>query len=317
MALDQKDLDQVTGALSSKFDEMKQKNDKELESVKSEFTGEARKIADEVKNLQGLKDEIDEALKQKNRIGNNNSPDTDEHKEAFLGFMKSGNEQGLAELQAKALSIGVDADGGFAVPESLDTQIIATLQDANVMRQVCRVIQVGSAEYKKLVNTHGIGSGWVGEEDAREATGTPSLKQVTPFMGEIYANPQATQTMLDDVFFNAESWLSDEVRDEFAEKEEAAFTLGDGTKKAKGFLAYPSAATADDVRAFGTLQHKLSSGSGAITADDIKRFPFLLRAKYRKGAVYMGNGNTLADSMLLKDAQGNYLWRPGLEEGQP
>jgi HK97 family phage major capsid protein len=31
----------------------------------------------------------------------------------------------------------------------------------------------------------------------------------------------------------------------------------------------------------------------------------------------MGNGNTLADAMLLKDGNGNYLWRPGLEEGQP
>jgi HK97 family phage major capsid protein len=162
MALDQKDLEQVTGALSSKFDEMKQKNDKELESVKSELAGEARKLAEEVKGLQNLKDEIDESLKQKNRIGNN-SGDADEHKEAFIGFMKSGNEQGLAELQTKALSIGVDGDGGFAVPESLDTQIIATLTDANVMRQACRVIQVGSAEYKKLVNTHGVASGWVGE----------------------------------------------------------------------------------------------------------------------------------------------------------
>lgn len=317
MALEQKDIDQVTEALGAKFEEMKAANDKELEAVKNEVKGAARNNAEEVKELQKLKDDYEALLAKQNRPGNNNSASTDEHKEAFMNFMKKGADDGLAELQFKALNLGVDSDGGFAVPESIDTEISSVLTDANVMRQASRVIPVGGAEYKKLVNLHGVGTGWVGEEEARPATGTPKLAQVTPFMGEIYANPQATQTMLDDVFFNAESWLAEEVRDEFASQEEAAFTSGDGTNKPKGFLAYGSDALADSARAFGTLQHKLTSGSGVITADDVKRFPYLLKAGYRKGAVYMGNGNTLADLMLLKDGNGNYLWRPGLTEGMP
>jgi len=317
MPLDQKDLEQVTDALSSKFDEMKQKNDKELEAVKSEITGKAKEIAEEVKGLQSLKDEIDESLKKGARPGNNNDANVEEHKNAFYDFIKTGNEDGLIELQQKSLSTVVDADGGFAVPENLDREIVSTLRDENVMRQACRVITVGTPEYKKLVNTHGAASGWVGETDPRPGTNTPKLEEVKPIWGEIYANPQATKTMLEDVFFNAESWLNQELVEEFAEQEEAAFTIGDGTKKPKGLFAHTMTTEADDARAFGSLQKKLTGASGKITADDIKTFQFMLRKKYRKGASYMGNGNTLAELMLLKDAQGNYLWRPGLEEGTP
>ncbi len=316
MALDQKDLAQVTEALDKKWGEMKDRNDKEVEAIKSEFKGEAEKLAHEVKGLQALKDEIDESLKQKGRMGSNHGPEVDEHKEAFIGFIKSGHDDGLMDLQQKALNLGAGEDGGFAVPEQLDTDISSTLRDLNVMRSAATVITIGGADYKKLFNTHGTASGWVGETAAPPATDAPKLQEVTPFMGEIYANPQATQRMLDDVFFNAESWLAAEIAEEFAEKEEVAFTTGDGSNKPKGFLAYTSTTEADSARAFGSLQHKLAAGTAAFTADEIKAMPFMLRAAYRRGAAFMGNGNTFAQIMLLKDGNGQYLWTPGLEEGE-
>ena len=317
MALDKKDLDTVTEALSAKFNEMKDTNDKELSAVKSELKGEAEKFAHEVKALQTLKDEIDESLKKQNRMGSNHGKEVDEHKDAFIKFVKSGRDDGLQELEMKALNLGAGEDGGFAVPEQLDTDISSTLRDMNVMRQAATIITIGGADYKKLFNVHGTSSGWVGETDPRPATDAPKLKEITPFMGEIYANPQATQRMLDDVFFNAETWLSQEIADEFAEQEEVAFTTGNGTNKPKGFLAYTSTTEADAARAFGSLQHKLAAGTSAFTADEIKAMPFLLRAAYRRGAAFMGNGNTLAQAMLLKDSNGQYIWRPGLDQGVP
>lgn len=97
------------------------------------------------------------------------------------------------------------------------------------------MITVGGSDYKKLVNLGGTASGWVGETDARSQTATSKLGLIEPFMGEIYGNPQATQKMLDDAFFNVEAWINSELATEFAEQEEIAFTTGDGTKKPKGF----------------------------------------------------------------------------------
>ncbi|RLZ06384.1 phage major capsid protein, partial [Acinetobacter sp. 2JN-4] len=136
--------------------------------------------------------------------------DVEAHKTGFLQFLRKGNDDGLADLQKKAIQIGVDADGGYAVPEELDRTILQLLHDESPMRKVCNQITVSTSDYKKLVSLGGAGSGWVGETAARPETGTPTLKQIMATMGEIYANPQATQTSLDDVFFNVETWLQDE-----------------------------------------------------------------------------------------------------------
>ncbi|EKP2323710.1 phage major capsid protein, partial [Escherichia coli] len=125
------------------------------------------------------------------------------------------------------------------------------------------------------------------------------------------------QKMLDDAFFNVEAWINSELATEFAEQEEIAFTSGDGTKKPKGFLAYESTDETDKVRAFGKLQHIVSGEATAVTADAIIKLIYTLRKAHRTGAKFMMNNNSLFAIRLLKDTEGNYLWRPGLELGQP
>lgn len=321
MSVDVKDVEQVAQELQAKFDAFKEKNDKRLEAVEQE----KGKLAVEVENLNGklseldeLKSALEEELKQVKRPdGGPQSKAASEHKTAFIGFMRKGKDDGLRELERKALQVGVDEDGGYAVPEELDRTILNLLKDEVVMRQEATTITVGGANYKKLVNLGGTASGWVGETDARPETDASKLGQIEPFMGEIYGNPQATQTMLDDAFFNVEDWINSELAIEFAEQEEIAFTSGNGTKKPKGFLAYASTLDPDKTRAFGTLQHILSGAAAGVTADAIIKLVYTLRKVHRNGAKFMMNNNSLFAIRILKDSEGNYLWRPGLELGQP
>ncbi|HIB9008396.1 phage major capsid protein [Citrobacter sp. 172116965] len=321
MSVDVKDVEQVAQELQAKFDAFKEKNDKRLEAVEQE----KGKLAGEVENLNGklseldeLKSALEEELKQVKRpAGGPQSKAASEHKTAFIGFMRKGKDDGLRELERKALQVGVDEDGGYAVPEELDRTILNLLKDEVVMRQEATTITVGGANYKKLVNLGGTASGWVGETDARPETDASKLGQIEPFMGEIYGNPQATQTMLDDAFFNVEDWINSELAIEFAEQEEIAFTSGNGTKKPKGFLAYASTLDPDKTRAFGTLQHIRSGAAAGVTADAIIKLVYTLRKVHRNGAKFMMNNNSLFAIRILKDSEGNYLWRPGLELGQP
>jgi HK97 family phage major capsid protein len=234
-----------------------------------------------------------------------------------MQFVRKGKDDGLAELQQKALQTTVEADGGYAVPEELDRSIIELLRDESPMRSVCNQITVSTPDYKRLVNLGGAGSGWVGETAARPATGTPTLAQISAFMGEIYANPQATQTSLDDMFFDAEGWLSAEVAREFAEQEGLAFLTGDGVNKPKGLLAYAMSTDNDAARAFGTLQKVHSGVAGDFTADDLIKLVYTLRKGFRAGASWMMPNTTVFKIRTMKDSEGNYLWRPGLEAGQP
>lgn len=321
MSVEVKDVEQVAQELQAKFDAFKEKNDKRLEAVEQE----KGKLAWEIETLNGklseldeLKSALEEELKQVKRpAGGPQSKAASEHKTAFIGFMRKGKDDGLRELERKALQVGVDEDGGYAVPEELDRTILNLLKDEVVMRQEATTITVGGANYKKLVNLGGTASGWVGETDARPETDASKLGQIEPFMGEIYGNPQATQTMLDDAFFNVEDWINSELAIEFAEQEEIAFTSGNGTKKPKGFLAYASTLDPDKTRAFGTLQHILSGAAAGVTADAIIKLVYTLRKVHRNGAKFMMNNNSLFAIRILKDSEGNYLWRPGLELGQP
>ena len=318
MAVDQKDVELVAQEIKNQFEQFKSANDQRLAGIAQEKAA----LADQVETLNGklseldnLKTSLENELKEIKRPPGGNK-NTSEHKTAFAKFIRKGDETGLAELEQKAMQIGVDADGGFAVPEELNTDILSALRDEVVMRQECTVMTVGTPDWKKLTNKGGIASGWVGETDERTETGTPKLGVISPVWGEIYGNPYATQTMLDDAFFNVESFIVNELSQEFAEKEEEAFTLGDGNKKPKGFLAYETTAQADKYRDWGKLQNVVA-GAANLTTDDIVKLTYTLRKVYRSGAKFMMNNQSLLAVRLLKDSHGNYIWQPGLQVGQP
>ena len=318
MAVDQKDVTQVAEELKQQFEQFKSANDKRLEGItqeKAALAGQVETLNGKLSELDNLKTSLENELKEVKRPAGGNKQ-ASAHKEAFAKFIRKGDEQGLAELEHKAMQIGVDADGGFALPEELNTDILSSLRNEVVMRQECTVITVGTPEWKKLVNEGGISSGWVGETEERSETGTPKLSILTPVWGEIYGNPHATQTMLDDAFFNVESFITSELTTEFAEREEEAFTIGDGIKKPKGFLSYDTDDKKDKERDWGKLQ-KITAGAAAISADDIVSIIYSLRKPYRAGSKFMLNNQSLLAVRLLKDDKGNYIWQPGLQVGQP
>jgi hypothetical protein len=78
--------------------------------------------------------------------------------------------------------------------------------------------------------------------------------------------PRATQQMLDDASLDVEAWLSDKLADRFSRLENAAFVIGDGSAQPRGFLSYPTAATADAARPWGTLEHVGTGVNGDFAA---------------------------------------------------
>jgi len=233
----------------------------------------------------------------------------------FARFLRAGTA-----IEVKAFAGTSDAAGGVAVPEEIDARIDATLKTISPIRAIANVVQVGSAGYRKLVTTGGVASGWAAEDGTRPDSATPSFAEIVPPMGELWANPSATQAMLDDARFDVESWLASEIATEFARAEGAAFVNGSGSNRPRGFLQQPVAATADATRAFGTLQY-LASGAagdfGASPADRLIDLVQLLRAPYRQGASWVMNSATLARIRKFKTSDGQFLWAPALSAGQP
>ena len=241
---------------------------------------------------------------------------TDPAKAAFLdGYIRKGSD-----LELKSVTGATPQDGGYAVPREIDATIDALLKVASPIRQIANIVKVGSAGYRKLVTQNGVLSGWVAENAARPETASPLFIEVVPSFGVLYANPAATQAMLDDAVFDAEAWLASEIAAEFAKAEGAAFVNGNGANRPKGFLAAPAAATADGARPFGTLQYLPSGAAGAFAANPQDRLVDLvhsLKAPYRQGAVWVMNAATLAAIRKFKTTDGAFLFQPGLVAGQP
>jgi HK97 family phage major capsid protein len=233
-------------------------------------------------------------------------------------YLRKGLESGV---ELKALVGTSDAAGGYAVPEEIDAAIDRTLTAISPIRAIANVVKVGSAGYRKLVTTGGTPSGWVSETAERPETGTPTFIEVAPPFGELYANPAASQAMLDDAAFDVEAWLASEIATEFARAEGAAFVSGSGVNRPKGFLTQPTSMSFDGVRPFGTLQYVTSGAAGAFHAatpqDRLVDLVQALRPPYRQGAAFVMNSATASTIRKLKTSDGAFLWQPGLVAGQP
>jgi HK97 family phage major capsid protein len=312
------------------FDEFKKINDERLLKVEKgaatgDFEAKLALVQSDIAKALDLKKDLDRLESKQNVAGlmggaSQGNPDKAAYKTAFFDrFVRKGEDTAdLKALQAKAMSIGSPADGGYAVPEQIDRAIEKLERDVSPMRQLADVITVGTSDYKKLVNKNGIASGWVGETDARPATATSQLAEVIPPMGELYANPQVTQQALDDMFYDVEADLSAQLVEEFAIAEGAAFVAGNGTNKPKGFLAYTTAATADAARAFGTIEHIATGVAGDFAAtnkaDVFFQVVAALKAAYRNGSQWTMSKAVLFEVLRIKDTTGQYLWQPSIQD---
>lgn len=309
--------------LKALFEQFKAANDERLKQIEAKghadplVEAKVDKINDALTELKAQADATEAAMNRIGLVGGNGEPVQNEYQKAFSAFARRGDIQ-------NALSTGSDPDGGYTVPVEIDRSIMQLAINDVPMRRLANVITVGTPNYTKLVDKKGATSGWVGETDARPETSTPQLAALTPFWGELYANPAATQTMLDDSFFNVEGWLAESLNEKFSIDENTAFTTGNGTAKPKGILAYTTALTTDPTRAFGTVQHVVT-GEAAVfktpsatvsPADCLVDLVYSLKAAYRQGAVLMMNKLTLAAVRKFKDAvDGEYIWTPPSGEG--
>ena len=242
-----------------------------------------------------------------------------EKKAAFEGYVRRGDASALARIEAKALSVGTDADGGYLVPDETERAVNRALRDISPIRAIATVRQVSGSVYKKPYSTSEAATGWVAETAARPQTGTPTLAELAFPTMELYAMPAATQSLLDDAAVDIDAWIAEEVRVAFAEQEGTAFVSGNGVNKPKGFLDYPTVANASwSWGNIGVLTTGVAGGFPASNpSDKLIDLTFAVKAGYRGNAHFVMSRATQAVIRKFKDADGNYLWQPGAKAGEP
>lgn len=236
-----------------------------------------------------------------------------EAKSAWSDYLCSGR----LGLELKA-GLATSVASGAIAPSETETFIERRLAQVSPMRSLASVRLVGSATFKKPVSTVASVSGWVAETASRPETDPATLDVLTFPTGELYANPSATQDILDDAYINLDEWLASEIEDAFAAQETQAFVTGDGVNKPKGFLSYTMAANA--AATWGQIGYVASGAAGDFAASDpvdaLIDLIYAPASQYRPNAHFVMNRRTAAKIRKFKDADGNYIWQPAQNAGQ-
>lgn len=222
---------------------------------------------------------------------------SDEYRKAMLTALRSNFKQVSNVLQE-----GVDADGGYLVPDEYDSRLIDVLDEENIMRKLATTITT-SGEHKINIAATKPAASWI-EEGAALTFGDATFSQILLDAHKLHVAIKVTEELLYDNAFNLESYILTQFGKALANAEEDAFLNGDGTGKPLGLFAENGGGTVADTVT-------------AVKADDMVGLVYALKRPYRKNAAFILNDKNLAVLRKLKDNNGAYIWQPSYQAGEP
>lgn len=225
---------------------------------------------------------------------------SNEYKEAMLHAIRS-NFRNVRNV----LSEGIASDGGYLVPEEYDSRLIEGLEEENIFRRLGTTITT-SGERKINIAGAKPAAAWI--DEGEELTfGDAKFDQINLDAHKLHVAVKVTEELLYDNAFGLENYLIRQFSRALANAEEDAFLNGDGAGKPLGIFAEEGGAQVGVTAASAT----------EITADEIINLIYALKRPYRKKAKFIMNDQTIAVLRKLKDENGQYLWQPSLQAGEP
>lgn len=225
---------------------------------------------------------------------------SDEYKKALLQAMRTNFRQINNVLQE-----GIDPQGGYLVPDEYDKRLIDILSEENVMRALGTNITT-SGEHKINIAATKPAAAWI-EEGGTLTFGDATFDQIILDAHKLHVAIKVTEELLYDNAFNLENYILTQFGKALSNAEEDAFINGTGIGQPLGILAETG----------GAQVGVTSASSTKVTADEIINLVYSLKRPYRKNAVFLANDVCVAELRKLKDNNGQYLWQPSLQAGEP
>ena len=225
---------------------------------------------------------------------------SDEYKKALLQAMRTNFRQINNVLQE-----GIDPQGGYLVPDEYDKRLIDILTEENIMRTLGTNITT-SGEHKINIAATKPAAAWI-EEGGTLTFGDATFDQIILDAHKLHVAIKVTEELLYDNAFNLENYILTQFGKALSNAEEDAFINGTGVGQPLGILAETG----------GAQVGVTSASSTKVTADEIINLVYSLKRPYRKNAVFLANDVCVAELRKLKDNNGQYLWQPSLQAGEP
>ncbi|TDK38600.1 phage major capsid protein [Rhizobium deserti] len=276
-----------------------------VEELRTGFTEFRTGAEQQLAGLAEIRTQLADLETRMNRPGNGGGNGTGEislERRAFGNFLRSGREA-LDVEEVRALIVGDDVKGGYLAPAEFQAEVIRGIVEISPIRQAVRVGSTGAGSVVLPKLTGRPTASWVGEDEQRDET-TMTFGQLEIPVHELACFIDVSTRLLEDSAINVESEIASELSQEFALKEGAAFSNGDGSKKPLGIQR-------------ANIKPVLNGHAANVNADKLIGLMYDLPQQYRNIGSWMMNGTTLGIIRTLKDANGNYLWQPSIQAGQP
>lgn len=245
------------------------------------------------------------------------------YRDAYRSYItqktKEANATTLTPDQLRFMSVGQDPDGGYWVPITQMDRIIRRMFEVDPIRQLAGGITISSDRLKMMVDVDDLGTddtSWDGETTAPNVKGTPQTGVKEIVVHTLVTQPKITQQLIEDAIINPEQWLADKIASRYERVEGAAFVTGDGVNKPRGFLTYDST-WVEGKTGIGNIEQVSMGHASKLTTDGFTKVMYSLLEGFLFRGTWLMNRLAVRDTMLLKDGDGQYLWRPGLQAGQP
>ena len=204
----------------------------------------------------------------------------------------------MTENHAQGLKVGEKGAGGYLVPDSMETQIMQTLAEENVMRRLAAVIHMEDGERAVPVVRSMSEAQWLDENEAMEI-GAAGFEAARLKPRKLGLTIPVSNELLADAGVDMAAFLADSFARRIASNEEKAFLAGDGVKQPTGLLNSAQVGVT-------------TAAPDAFTADELISLYYALDEQYRAKAVFLMHEDTAKALRTLKDENGRYLWREAL-----
>ncbi len=222
---------------------------------------------------------------------------------SFTNYLRKGDVSGL---ETKSFSSSEEEGGVLLIP-ALYNRIITGIAALSPMRRLASVETISTNALDVIIEDGKFDSGWVADGAARDETGTPKLKSKRINVHELYAQPKATQRLLDDSAINLESWLNEKLQDSFVRTENKSFFQGDGNNQPVGILHYSE----------DNIERVKVGEAGKLNPEDLLNLINSLDESYLANASLVMHRSTLCEIQKLQDENGRFIWQPAISDAQP
>lgn len=236
---------------------------------------------------------------------------TKEYQDSFRSYLRMG-PNGLRSEEARALQADADTDGGYLVPQVFAKDLLKAVDDILWIRKLATVHQLGQADSLGIpsLDADPADADWTvelgtGSEDSSMKLGKREMKP----------NPLAKRLKVSNKLLRLVPDVESLVRSRLAYKlalpQEKAFMTGDGAGKPLGLF------TASDNGIPTSRDKSTGNTTTSITHDGIIEAKYHLKPQYWPKAQWVFHRDATKQIVKLKDGDGQYMWQPSLQAGQP